>query len=65
MINSTKLNFGTMWLGKKKSLYENIMQIDVSHEKNNTVVKVTPPSKNPVLLFCQPEKVVISISLPN
>ena len=36
-----------------------------SHEKNNTVVKVTPPSKNIVLLFCQPEKVVISISLPN
>ena len=35
-----------------------------SHEKNNTVVKVTPPSKNIVLSFCQPEKVVI-ISLPN
>ena len=37
----------------------------ISHEKNNTVVKVTPPSKNIVLLFGQPEKVVISISLPN
>ena len=36
-----------------------------SHEKNNTVVKVTPPSKNMVLLFGQPEKVVISISPPN
>ena len=36
-----------------------------SHEKNNTVVKVTLPSKNIVLLFCQPERVVISISLPN
>ena len=35
------------------------------HEKHNTVVKVTSPSKNIVLLFGQPEKVVISISLPN
>ena len=42
-----------------------IIYINVSHEKNNTVVKVTPPSKNMVLLFGQPEKVVISISPPS
>ena len=36
-----------------------------SHEKNNTVVKIAPPSKNIVLLFGQLEKVVISISVPN
>ena len=35
----------------------------LSHEKNSTVVKVTPLGKNIVLLFGQPEKVVISISL--
>ena len=40
-------------------------QLKISHEKNNTVVKVTPPSKNIVLLFGQPEKVAIAISLPN
>ena len=38
---------------------------DKSHEKNNTVVKVTTPSKDIVLLFGEPEKVTISISLPN
>ena len=42
---------------------DNIKRI-ISHE-NNTVVKVTPPSKNIVLLFGQPEKVGISIYLPN
>ena len=52
---------------KKNCLYyRNIFR---SHEKNNTVVKVTPPSKNIVLLlgleFGQPEKVVISIFPPN
>ena len=39
--------------------------INVSYEKNNTVVKVPPPSKNIVLLFGQPKAIVISISLPN
>ena len=48
-------------------------QYKKSHEKNNTVVKVTPPSKNIVIFFVsfwslffgQPEKVVMPISLPN
>ena len=33
----------------------------LSHERNNTVVKVTPSSKKTVIFFDQPEKLMISI----
>ena len=39
----------------RNSVYLDLMK------KNNIVVKVTPPSKNIVLLFGQPEKEVISM----
>ena len=48
-----------------KYKFEAYNQVNKSHEKSNTVVKVTPPSKNIVFLFGQPEKAIISISPTN
>ena len=59
--------FKHLWFfsGLIANFYHLILVINSISWKNNTVVKVTPPTKNIVLLFGQPEKVVISISLPN
>ena len=62
-----ELEFSIEILVKKKIIYytHTIICEHNLMKKNNTVVKVTPPSKNTVLMFGQPEKVVISFSLPN